>query len=70
MHATRCAGVHRRDKIVKMEGGYHGSYDAVEISGHPDPAAAGPMTRPVALLIPGASWHPSSRCAGCAVQRC
>ena len=50
MHAIRAARAFTgRDKIVKMEGGYHGSYDAVEISVHPDPAAAGPVTRPVAL---------------------
>jgi len=50
MHAIRAARAFTgRDKIVKMEGGYHGSYDAVEISVHPDLAAAGPMTRPAAL---------------------
>lgn len=50
MHAIRAARAFTgRDKIVKMEGGYHGSYDAVEISVHPDPAAAGPVTRPAAL---------------------
>ncbi|MCY3834638.1 MAG: aspartate aminotransferase family protein [Chloroflexi bacterium] len=36
-----------RDIIVKMDGGYHGSHDFVEVSVHPDPASAG---QPVARL--------------------
>jgi glutamate-1-semialdehyde 2,1-aminomutase len=47
MHAIRAARAFTgRDAIVKMEGGYHGSSDAVEISVHPDPAQAGPAARP------------------------
>ncbi len=50
MHAIRAARAFTgRDKIVKMEGGYHGSADAVEISVHPDPAMAGPASRPSSI---------------------
>ena len=38
MHAIRAARAFTgRDVIVKMEGGYHGTYDDVEVSVHPDP---------------------------------
>lgn len=47
MNAIRAARAFTgRDKIVKIEGGYHGSSDAAEISVHPDPQAAGPAARP------------------------
>jgi len=37
MHAIRAARAFTgRDLIVKMEGGYHGTYDDVEVSVHPD----------------------------------
>ncbi|MDR7555070.1 MAG: glutamate-1-semialdehyde 2,1-aminomutase [Armatimonadota bacterium] len=50
MHAIRAARAFTgRDKIVKMEGGYHGSYDAVAISVQSDPVRAGPASRPVAV---------------------
>ncbi|MGQ0551558.1 MAG: aspartate aminotransferase family protein [Armatimonadota bacterium] len=50
MHAIRLARAYTgREKIVKMEGGYHGSYDAVEVSVHPDPDGAGPASSPRAL---------------------
>ena len=60
MNAIRAARAFTgRPLLVKMEGGYHGTYDATEVSVHPDPAAAGPADapRPVAEgrgLTPGA----------------
>ncbi len=47
-----------RPKIAKMEGGYHGSHDAVEISVRPplDPAVAGPAEAPTA--VPGSAGIP------------
>src|SRR5439155_25196175 len=60
MNAIRAARAFTgRPMLVKMEGGYHGTYDATEVSIHPDPAAAGPADapRPVAEgrgLTPGA----------------
>jgi glutamate-1-semialdehyde 2,1-aminomutase len=40
MNALRAARAFtRRDLVVKIEGGYHGTYDDVEVSVHPDPAA-------------------------------
>lgn len=38
-----------RPKVIKMEGGFHGTHDAVEYSVHPDPAQAGPADAPVAV---------------------
>ncbi len=50
MHAVRAARAFTgRDKIVKMEGGYHGSSDSMEISVHPDLSRAGPPTRPFSI---------------------
>jgi len=40
-----------RAKILKMEGGYHGSHDAVEVSVSPPVALAGPAHAP--LSVPG-----------------
>jgi glutamate-1-semialdehyde 2,1-aminomutase len=40
-----------RAKILKMEGGYHGSHDAVEVSVAPSAALAGPAHAP--LSVPG-----------------
>ena len=60
MNAIRAARAFTgRSILVKMEGGYHGTYDATEVSVHPDPALAGPAEapRPVAEgrgLTPGA----------------
>ena len=60
MNAIRAARAFTgRPLLVKMEGGYHGTYDATEVSVHPDPALAGPADdpRPVAEgrgLTPGA----------------
>jgi glutamate-1-semialdehyde 2,1-aminomutase len=35
-----------RDLIIKVEGGYHGHHDSVQVSVAPDPADAGPKARP------------------------
>src|SRR5918994_77545 len=60
MNALRAARAFTgRDVIVKMGGGYHGTYDDVEVSVHPDPRspAAGPDRAPAAVLgtrgVPG-----------------
>jgi glutamate-1-semialdehyde 2,1-aminomutase len=53
MNALRAARAFTgRDVVVKMEGGYHGTYDDVEVSVRPDPRnpAAGPDRAPTALL--------------------
>jgi glutamate-1-semialdehyde 2,1-aminomutase len=38
-----------KDKILKMEGGYHGLSDALDISVHPSPENAGTPLRPVSV---------------------
>lgn len=38
-----------RNRILKFEGGYHGSSDVAEISVDPDPDSAGPPDAPVAI---------------------
>lgn len=54
MNALRAARAFTgRDTIVKMEGGYHGTYDDFEVSVHPDPAVAGPADAPFSLLDTG-----------------
>ncbi len=51
MNAVRAARAFTgRDVIIKMEGGYHGTYDDFEVSVHPDLAMAGPDDAPVATL--------------------
>jgi glutamate-1-semialdehyde 2,1-aminomutase len=51
MNAIRAARAFTgRDLIVKMEGGYHGTYDDFEVSVHPDLAAAGPDDAPMPTL--------------------
>jgi glutamate-1-semialdehyde 2,1-aminomutase len=51
MNAVRAARAFTgRDLIVKMEGGYHGTYDDFEVSVHPDPATAGPADAPLSTL--------------------
>jgi glutamate-1-semialdehyde 2,1-aminomutase len=53
MNALRAARAFTgRDVIVKMEGGYHGTYDDVEVSVHPDPTdpAVGPADAPRGVL--------------------
>jgi glutamate-1-semialdehyde 2,1-aminomutase len=42
-----------RAKILKMEGGYHGSHDAAEVSVSPSVAVAGPAHAPFSVLSPG-----------------
>jgi glutamate-1-semialdehyde 2,1-aminomutase len=42
-----------RPKIAKIEGGYHGSHDAVEISVRPALESAGPVESPV--VVPGSA---------------
>ena len=50
MDAIRVArGVTGRDKIVKVEGGYHGHHDEVMISMKPSLDLAGPADRPVGV---------------------
>lgn len=51
MNALRAARAFTgRDVIVKMEGGYHGTYDDFEVSVHPDPLLAGPADSPTPTL--------------------
>jgi len=64
MNAIRAARAFTgRDLIVKMEGGYHGTYDDVEVSVHPDPAdpAAGTASSPVGVV--GAAGVPANTMA-------
>jgi glutamate-1-semialdehyde 2,1-aminomutase len=50
MDAIRVArGITGRDKIVKVEGGYHGHHDEVMISMKPPIAEAGPADAPIAI---------------------
>lgn len=50
--ALRCArAVTGRDKVMKMEGGYHGSYELAEVSLVPLPHLAGQADRPVSLPV-------------------
>jgi glutamate-1-semialdehyde 2,1-aminomutase len=59
MNAVRAARAFTgKDKLVKMEGGYHGSHDAVEISVHPPLDRAGPANCPHS--IPDSRGIPSS----------
>ena len=51
MNAIRAARAFTgRDLLVKMEGGYHGSYDDIEVSVHPDLTAAGDASSPIPVL--------------------
>ena len=51
MNAVRAARAFTgRDQIVKMEGGYHGSYDDFEVSVHPDLSISGPDEQPTAVI--------------------
>ena len=50
--AIRCArAATGRQKIMKMEGGYHGSYELAEVSLVPDPDERGSLDAPVSLPI-------------------
>ena len=62
MNAIRAARAFTsRELIVKIEGGYHGTYDDVEVSVHPDPSVAGSDAAPVGVLetrgVPGNTLH-------------
>lgn len=58
MDALRLARAHTgRDKIVKVEGGYHGHHDTVLISTKPSPEDAGPIERPNS--VPASKGIPS-----------
>lgn len=64
MNAIRAARAFTgRDLIVKMEGGYHGTYDDVEVSVHPDPddPAAGIPGAPIGVV--GAAGVPANTTA-------
>lgn len=45
-----------RERFIKIEGGYHGTHDAVEVSVSPDPDAAGPAGDP--RPVPGSPGLP------------
>ena len=50
MYALRAArAVTGRNKVIKMEGGFHGNTEQVEISVSPNIALAGPAERPIPL---------------------
>jgi glutamate-1-semialdehyde 2,1-aminomutase len=54
MYAVRVAKVHTgRKKIVKIEGGYHGGYDALVVSVKPSLDEAGPATHPFPVIPAG-----------------
>ena len=51
MYAVRSARAFtQRHAIVKIEGGYHGGYDALSVSVKPDVAEAGPEAAPVPVV--------------------
>ncbi len=55
MYAVRLArAVTGRNDIVKVEGGYHGSYDPLMVSAKPDLASAGSATEPTPVFPKGA----------------
>ena len=57
MYAVRLAKAFTgKEGIVKMEGGYHGSYDPMAVSAKPSLAEAGPADNPIPVLAPGT--HP------------
>jgi len=47
-----------RDLIIKVEGGYHGHHDSVQVSVMPDPAEAGPRERPTS--VPSSTGIPAA----------
>jgi len=54
MHAIKLARAFTgKDKIIKMEGGYHGTYDAVATSVYPSPKEWGPDDEPKTVLGSG-----------------
>ncbi|UCF90064.1 MAG: aspartate aminotransferase family protein [Desulfobacterales bacterium] len=42
-----------REKIIKVEGAYHGWFDEAQVSVHPEPGAAGPPDRPIPVPSTG-----------------
>jgi glutamate-1-semialdehyde 2,1-aminomutase len=42
-----------KDIFIKMDGGYHGSHDAVEVNIFPDPDPAGPPAKRIGPGVPG-----------------
>jgi glutamate-1-semialdehyde 2,1-aminomutase len=54
IHAMRLAiGFTGKDKIMKAEGGYHGTHISVDVSVAPELAEAGPIESPNSVLWPG-----------------
>ncbi len=52
--ALRCSrAATGRQKIMKMEGGYHGSYELAEVSLVPVPGKRGDLAHPVSLAVDG-----------------
>ena len=52
MHALRVARAYTaKDKIIKLEGGFHGAHDSVLWSIHPDVAQAGPADAPTSVCM-------------------
>src|SRR5690242_5748771 len=47
-----------RDLIIKVEGGYHGHHDSVQVSVMPDPEDAGPAAAPAS--VPSSSGIPAA----------
>ena len=47
-----------RDLIIKVEGGYHGHHDSVQVSVMPDPEDAGPADKPA--QVPSSSGIPAA----------
>jgi glutamate-1-semialdehyde 2,1-aminomutase len=48
-----------RDLMIKVEGGYHGHHDSVQVSVMPDAAEAGPREAP--FSVPSSSGIPAAR---------
>ena len=59
MHAIKMARIYTgRDKVIKVEGTYHGSYDPVKVSEYVRPDKWGPEDRPNTVLAPGIpEWY-------------
>jgi len=43
-------GYTKRERVIKIEGAYHGWFDEAQVSIHPDPSCAGPAGAPVPVL--------------------
>lgn len=54
MYAVRLAKAYTsKDGVVKIEGGYHGSYDPLTVSAKPDLKLAGPANAPIPVIPAG-----------------